>query len=63
MSDKLLEKLRLKLAREEFSQKPIPDELMEKLLDAANHAPSGFNMQPWHFLLLKDPNLKNFVFM
>ncbi len=62
MNDNLLEKLKLKPAREDFSQRPVPDDLMGKLLDAANHAPSGFNMQPWHFLLLEDSNLKKLCY-
>jgi len=62
MTESLLKKLKLKPAKEHFSKKPIEDELLENLLDATNHAPSGFSMQPWHFLLLKDANLKKLCY-
>jgi nitroreductase len=37
---------------------PIPDELVQKLLEAARWAPTGFNMQPLEFLVVKDPGLR-----
>jgi nitroreductase len=37
---------------------PIPDELVEKLLEAARWAPTGFNMQPVEFLVVKDLELR-----
>jgi nitroreductase len=40
---------------------PVPDELVWKLLDAAVRAPSGGNTQPWRFLVVRDPALKQFI--
>lgn len=37
---------------------PIPDELVEKLLEAARWAPTGFNMQPLELLVVKGPELR-----
>ena len=37
---------------------PIPDELVEKVLEAARWAPSGFNMQPWEFVVVREPRLR-----
>ena len=37
---------------------PIPDELVEKLLEAARWAPTGFNMQPLEMLVVKDLELR-----
>jgi nitroreductase len=37
---------------------PIPDEDIETILDAAIQAPNGGNMQPWHFLVVTDPDLR-----
>jgi len=37
---------------------PIPDEHVEKLLEAARWAPTGFNMQPVELLVVKDPELR-----
>ena len=34
--------------------KPVPDELIEKILEAARWAPSAGNSQPWEFLVIRD---------
>ena len=34
---------------------PVPDELINKILQAAQWAPSGGNTQRWRFLVVKDP--------
>ena len=41
-----------------FKPDPIPDELVDKLIEAARRAPSGFNMQPWEFVVVRDPELR-----
>lgn len=40
---------------------PVPDELLWKVLEAAVHAPSGGNTQPWRFLVVRDPETKRFL--
>ncbi|MGK2857119.1 MAG: nitroreductase family protein [Thermoanaerobaculia bacterium] len=42
----------------EFSSDPIPDEVIELAIRAAASAPSGANMQPWKFVVVRDPELK-----
>jgi nitroreductase len=42
----------------EFSNKPVPQELIETLIATAGTAPSGANKQPWKFVLVDDPELK-----
>jgi nitroreductase len=37
---------------------PVPDDLVEKLLEAARWAPTGFNMQPVELLVVADPELR-----
>ena len=37
---------------------PIPDELVDKLTEAARWAPTGFNMQPLEMLVVKDLSLR-----
>jgi len=39
----------------------VPDELLERILDAARWAPSGGNIQPWKFIVIKDKNLLELV--
>jgi len=43
-----------------FKQTPVPDEVVNKILDAGRLAPSANNTQPWSFLVIKDREvLKN----
>lgn len=42
----------------EFSSEPINDEVIINCIRAACSAPSGANKQPWHFVIIKDQNLK-----
>ncbi len=37
---------------------PIPDVALRDVLEAAIHAPSGGNSQPWHFLVVKNAALR-----
>jgi nitroreductase len=41
-----------------FSPRPVPREVIEDCLRAASSAPSGANLQPWHFAVVEDPTLK-----
>jgi len=41
-----------------FSPEPLPDELVERVLDAAIRAPSGGNSQTWRFVVVRDPTLR-----
>jgi FMN reductase (NADPH) len=44
-----------------FQPDPIPDEYVDKIIEAARWAPSGFNSQPWEFVVVKDKKLKDDV--
>ena len=37
-----------------FTDEPVPAEYMEAMLKAAMAAPTGSNIQPWHFVVLTD---------
>lgn len=43
----------------QFSDRPIPDGVLEQCLRAAASAPSGANIQPWHFVVVTEPELKH----
>ena len=43
----------------DFSAKAVPREVIELALQAAGTAPSGANMQPWHFVVVSDPSIKH----
>lgn len=42
----------------EFSDKQIPESVLENCLLAAGTAPNGANKQPWHFTVVQDPLIK-----
>ena len=42
----------------DFSDRPVPREIIENCLLAAGTAPNGANMQPWHFAVVSDPEAK-----
>jgi len=41
-----------------FSNRPVPREVIENCLRTATTAPSGANLQPWHFVVVSDPETK-----
>jgi nitroreductase len=38
-----------------FDGSPIPNEDLKKILEAGLRAPSGYNMQPWRFIVVRSP--------
>ena len=42
----------------DFSDKPVPIEIIENAIKTASSAPSGANKQPWHFVIVEDPDVK-----
>jgi nitroreductase len=42
----------------EFSDRPVPKEVIENALRAAGTAPSGANLQPWHFSVVTNADIK-----
>lgn len=42
----------------DFSDRPVPRDVIENCLRAAGTAPSGANLQPWHFVVVTDPAIK-----
>jgi nitroreductase len=41
-----------------FKNQDIPAEIVEKLIDAAQWAPSAGNIQPWKFIIVRKPEIK-----
>jgi len=42
----------------DYSDRPVPRDIVEACVQAAGQAPSGANMQPWHFEIVGDPEIK-----
>ena len=45
-------------ATRQFTDRPVSDELLDLCLRAATHAPSAENLQPWLFVVVRDPDLR-----
>ena len=39
----------------DFTDAPVSDAVLHKILQAARWAPSSSNTQPWHFIAVRDP--------
>lgn len=44
-----------------YKDKPVPDDVIDRLLEAGMMAPSAGNQQPWHFIVIKDRKLLDAV--
>jgi nitroreductase len=56
-ADLLVEMRRRRTVRT-FSNRPLPRGVIEDCLLTAGTAPNGANQQPWHFVVVTDPELK-----
>ena len=56
--EELLEFVRGRRTIRALKPDPIPDEMVDKILELARWAPTGFNMQPEEFLVVKHPALR-----
>ncbi len=54
----LSEALRDRRATPHFESTPIPDADLKKILSAALEAPSGYNLQPWRFVVVRAPEAR-----
>ncbi len=57
--EQLMDVVRNRLTSRQFNPKiGVPREHIEMVLEAARHAPSGANAQPWHYIVVTDPEVK-----
>jgi len=50
--------IKTRRSRRKFLDKKIPDEILEKIINAGRYAPSSMNSQPWEFIIVKDNEIK-----
>ena len=41
-----------------FTSKPVSEKLLERLIDVTRRAPSSYNLQPTHYILVRDQEIK-----
>jgi putative NAD(P)H nitroreductase len=56
--ERFLELARSRRSARHFRPEPVPPELLDQVLEAARWAPSGFNLQPTHFIVVTEPDVK-----
>ena len=57
-TQKLLLTMQGRRSVRDFATDSVPREVVERCIEIANTAPSGANRQPWHFVLVGDPKVK-----
>ena len=55
----LLELLKNRRSIRAFTDEPVSEEAVEKVIEAARWAPSGANSQPWEFIVIRDQKTKD----
>ena len=54
----IIEIIKTRRSVREYKEDAIPDEDIEFLIDCARFAPTGFNAQPWKFMVVKNKDTK-----
>jgi nitroreductase len=57
--DELLDLMRKRRSYRKFKPDPVPDEYINKILEAGRWAQSGSNAQPWEYIVIKSQETKN----
>jgi len=42
-----------------YKPDPVPEEMIDRILEAARWAPTGENYQPWRFIVVRDPETRS----
>lgn len=56
--NKIIENINNRRAVRSFLDKPIPEKLIQEIINAGNMAPSGSNVQPWRFVIVQNDSFR-----
>lgn len=56
-----LDDIRRRRSVRDFSDRPVPAEVISDCILAAGSAPSGANRQPWHFVVVRNAEVKHWI--
>lgn len=59
--NELLDLIRTRQSQRKYTGQPVEKEKLLRCIEAARLAPSANNSQPWKFIIIDDPGLKNTV--
>ena len=54
----VLEAIKTRRSVRQFTDKPVPDDVLDRLLEALRLAPTGANLQPFKFIVVRDTEVK-----
>ena len=54
----VLENIRDRRSVRSYESNPVPKELIDKVIEAGNYAPTGNNRQAWRFVVVTDPEMR-----
>ena len=57
----LFEAMATTRAMRRFKPDPVPEPLLWRVIEAGTKAPNGGNRQPWHFVVVREPEAKRFI--
>lgn len=49
------EAIRMRRSVRTYDSRPVPEDVLRRVLEAGRLAPSAMNYQPWHFVVVRDP--------
>jgi len=58
MNLEFIELIKSRRSIRKYQDKPVSNKILQKLLEAAQWAPSAHNSQPWEFIIIKDEEIK-----
>ncbi|MFM9840984.1 MAG: nitroreductase family protein [Cyclobacteriaceae bacterium] len=59
LSDEFYSKMNQRRSVRDFSNRPVPKEVIEKIILTASTSPSGAHKQPWTFCVVSNPEIKS----
>lgn len=54
----VFESIRRRRSVREYRSDPVPPEILERMMEALRLAPSACNYQPWRFIVVADPKIR-----
>lgn len=61
MNNEVLQNIRTRFSCRRFLDKPVEEQKLKAILDAAKYAPSGHNQQSWHFTVIRTEEGKSLL--
>jgi nitroreductase len=60
-ADQLLSLMKSRRSIRQYQDREVPDNVIEQILEAGRWAPSASNRQPWHFIVIRQPEIQQAV--